>query len=304
VLQDKVVVGTLDLRHHRIGCAVEIRDCEFLDAVDLRYCEFTQAVDFSGCTFRKALNSGDEVESHTVYRKDLVCKRAVFEALASFNGCRVEGSMYFSGAEFRSHNEWVDFRAASVGKTFECLGSTFYGLAIFAGLECDAMGFFARCSFNGPGPVLFSSAIFGNNLACDEAVLSGHVNMERLTCGGGAAFRGTRFTSLEGANFVQIDVGSNLEFQEASFQGLAIFNSIKCGLSGFFNKAVFSGSAEFGFARFGGVFDCPGSFFLPSLTSKPHSKNCDAVGAPSLRKRTSSATISWLAGLVPRWTEI
>jgi len=42
------VAGRLDLRHHKVSVAVEIQDCEFLDAVDLRYCEFEQAVDFTG----------------------------------------------------------------------------------------------------------------------------------------------------------------------------------------------------------------------------------------------------------------
>jgi hypothetical protein len=89
ILRNARIEGQLDLRHRTVLVAVDIQNCEFLEDVDLRYCEFTQAVNLSGCTFRKEFNSGDEFESHTVYRKDLICSKAVFEGPVSFNGCRV-----------------------------------------------------------------------------------------------------------------------------------------------------------------------------------------------------------------------
>lgn len=261
VLRGDTVRGQLDLKHRKVEVAVEIRDCEFLDDVDFRYCDFVQAVDLSGCTFRGALNSGDEVESHAVYRKDLVCNSATFEGAVGFNGCRVGGSAYFSGAVFGSREKLADFGAFSVEKTFECEGSTFQGPASFASLKCGGTGFFAGCSFEGPEPVLFSSANFGNHFVCDSAVFAGPVDMERLKCGGGAFFRGAWFLGEGGVGFVQAYVGSSFECQGATFRGPVVLNSVKCESRGSFRGAVFWGPAEFGFASFGGVFDCPGAFF-------------------------------------------
>src|SRR5215218_864434 len=71
------ILGKLDLKHLVVDQPLEMRNCEFEDHVDLRYCEFKQVVDLSGCTFRQSFNSGDEAESHTVYRKDFVANGAV-----------------------------------------------------------------------------------------------------------------------------------------------------------------------------------------------------------------------------------
>jgi len=70
-LRNARIEGKLNLRHCTVFVAVDMQDCEFLDEVDLRYCEFMQTVDFAGCIFRKEFNSGDVVEAHTVYWKDL-----------------------------------------------------------------------------------------------------------------------------------------------------------------------------------------------------------------------------------------
>jgi hypothetical protein len=103
----------------------------------------TQAVNLSGCTVRKEFNSGDKVESHTVYRKDLICSKAVFEGPVSFNGCRVEGSAYFADATFHYQETPVDCTATYFKKAFECNKATFKGPALFDSLECDGGGFFA-----------------------------------------------------------------------------------------------------------------------------------------------------------------
>ena len=93
-LRDTQITGKLDLKHRTVRVAIDIQGCEFLGEVDFRYCEFKHAVNLSECTFRKDLNSGDETESHTVYRKDLILNKAVFEGDVRFNGCRVESSAY------------------------------------------------------------------------------------------------------------------------------------------------------------------------------------------------------------------
>ena len=70
----QVISGKLDLRNRTIEVALDIQNCEFTDEVDLRYCEFKQQVNFSRCIFRQAFNSGDSIEAHTLYQKDLICK--------------------------------------------------------------------------------------------------------------------------------------------------------------------------------------------------------------------------------------
>ena len=82
-----------------------------------------QAVAFSGCIFRERCDSGNEVESHTVYRKDLNCNRSVFEGPFGLNGGVVEGSAYFNGAKFLNEEESVDLRGTSVGKSLEFEGA-------------------------------------------------------------------------------------------------------------------------------------------------------------------------------------
>lgn len=78
-LHGKRISGKLDLRHRTVKVAVDIQDCDFLEEVDLRHCEFTQVVNLSHCTFHQAFNSGGHHAANTVYLKDLVCNRAVFQ---------------------------------------------------------------------------------------------------------------------------------------------------------------------------------------------------------------------------------
>ena len=55
-----------------------MKNCHFQDEVDLRYCEFKQAVKFLNCRFEKEFNSGDDTDSRTIYRKNLVCNDSAF----------------------------------------------------------------------------------------------------------------------------------------------------------------------------------------------------------------------------------
>lgn len=107
-LRDAQVSGKLDLKHCIVNVAVYLQNCEFVDEVDFRYCEFKQAVDLSGCFFRQDFKSGDQFESHTVYRKDLICNEVVFEGVASFNGSRFESNVFFWRAEFQNEEAAVD----------------------------------------------------------------------------------------------------------------------------------------------------------------------------------------------------
>ncbi len=126
-LRDAQISGKLDLKHRVVNVAVYILSCEFCDEVDLRYCEFTQTVNFARCHFHKCFNSGDELESHTVYRKDLICDETVFGEAGSFNGAQVEGSAHFSKASFQNEKHCIDFRNVIVGKDLKFDGATFSG---------------------------------------------------------------------------------------------------------------------------------------------------------------------------------
>lgn len=233
VLRDTQITGELDLRHRTVHVAIDIQGCEFLGEVDLRYCEFKQAVNFSECTFRKDLNSGDETESHTVYRKDLICNKAVFEGAVSFNGCRVESSAYFRGAHFQNIEKLVDFSHASIEKAIECDAATFKGAARFNSLKC-------------------------NSLLCNEVTFQGPASFNTLVCNDSGYFRNTKFASEEEADFTYASFNVILQYGSATFEGPASFNSIRCGRSGFFSGVEFRSRKEVDFveASFGSNFDC------------------------------------------------
>jgi hypothetical protein len=238
------VVGKLDLKHAIIKKPVEIRDSEFEAEVDLRYCEFEQAVDFSGCTFHKWFNSGDGVEAHTVYKKDLVCNKAVFHSAATFNGVRIEGSAYFNQAHFLSEQEPVEFRMAFIEKTIECLKATFEGPALYPEFKCNGFGRFDEASFKGSQGPDFRFSSFAVGLICTGATFEGNTN------------------------FSNASFGTALECSRATFKGGASFASLKCGGSGFFNLAEFQGQKEinFQYASFGEDLYCQGASFQGSVT--------------------------------------
>jgi hypothetical protein len=135
-LSNARIVGEFDLKHHTIEKPVVIRNCEFEENVDLRYCEFEQVVDFTGCTFHKEFNSGDEIESHTLYKKDLICNGTGFKGTGKFSGVRVEGSAHFSDADFLNRELSADFRLAYFEKALYFDNALFFGQASFASLKC------------------------------------------------------------------------------------------------------------------------------------------------------------------------
>jgi hypothetical protein len=209
ILRDACVVGALDLRHLVVNRPIDIQRCEFAD-VDARYCEFRQTVNLSDCVFRGEFNSGDETQSHALYAKDLICKGVTFQGLASFNGCRVEGSAYFSKAKFEGTEKPVDFTTAYIGNTLECDGAVFSGSVNLA-VRCDGSAFFSDARFESEEEVYFNSASFGRNFICDRTVFKGPANFELLRCGSGGFFRKARFEGEGAVNFVQASLGTNLE---------------------------------------------------------------------------------------------
>ncbi len=250
-LRDAQIEGKLDLKHHTIDLAIDIQDCKFLDEVDLRYSEFTKAVNFSNCTFRKSFNSGDETESHTVYRKDLICNRAVFEGAVSFNGCQVGSSAYFMGATFADAEEIVDFATTFFEKTVKYNQAMFKGSVSFASLRCGGSGYFNGAKFEGEGGVDFAHASFGTNLYChgNDTVFKGPVNFGSLKCGGDGIFNEAKFESQKGVVFVQASFEGTFQCIETTFKGPVDFMALKCGLTGNFTNTQFEGEDEVDFSH-------------------------------------------------------
>jgi len=299
------VKGDFNLKHLVIDKPVVIRDCRFEGKVDLRYCEFKQVVDFSECTFEGEFNSGDEVECHTIYRKDLICNRARFEETASFDGIRVEGNGYFSESHFLKGEELTDFSGASFDLTVDCTKAVFLGPAKFTALRCNGFGLFSEATFQTGAD--FSYASFGKNLECRGATFQGAVTFYLLKCDGNGLFDSLDEVPVrcrEEITFTEAAFGVDLYCDQAVFEGLAsfdevkcrdlycteatfekaaTFNSLKCGESGFLNNTKFQDEepVDFSYASFGGSLVCEGAMFQGGarFPGTSFSGNLDCNGA-------------------------
>ena len=260
-LRNKAIRGKLDLRNLVIDKPLEIRECDFEDGVDLRYCEFKQVVNFSGCNFRQRFNSGDEVESHTIYRKDLICKGATFAGTVSLNGARVEGSAYFSGASFLNVEQSADFTASSFGKTLDCNNAVFKGPVSFNMLQCGNNAYFHSARFEGGGEADFAFASFGTHIECPDTLFEGKANFHRVKCGDSAYFERAHFEGSEGTNFAFASFGANLYCDEVAFLGSVNFDSLVCADTGYFRGADFQSEEQvtFHYASFGHNLLCNGA---------------------------------------------
>lgn len=271
-LHNWCVKGDLILKHHVIERPIEIVDCEFEGDVDLRYCEFKQVVNLSGCTFQQEFNSGDEVESHTVYKKDLICNKATFVRTARFNGIRVEGSAYFLGAVFQDCKLSVDFVTAFVEKGLELDNAAFEGPVLFQALKCNGYGSFDGACFSVDNETTsqdeiesreadFTFASFGLSLFCRSVTFERPVKFTGLKCDGHGFFDGTTFEAE--VDFFSASFGVNLECVKTTFEGYSSFNGIECGGTGFFHQVEFQGGEkiDFSFASFGINLECHGALF-------------------------------------------
>ena len=240
------VSGKLDLKHCVVKRPVEMNLCQFYGELDLRYCEFEQTVAFYGCTFRQKVNSGDELEAYTVYRKDFICSNrddneAQFLGVATFNGIYVEGSAIFEGAQFElpdqeesseltSASQYnVDFTGAVVAGEVNCMDAVFEGPTSFSGLKCGTHGFFNRAQFRSQQGVVFAGATFDRHLVCDHALFKGPVSFNTITCGKTAFFDHARFTNYRTKiKFSLSSFGHNLRLPRTEFCGEVDFRGTKC----------------------------------------------------------------------------
>jgi hypothetical protein len=236
------ISGKLNLKHRIIKRPVEIHGAEFLDEVDLRYCEFKQAVDLSECTFHKGFNSGDEIESHTIYRSDFICNRANFKGAAQFNAAQFHAAAYFHTTIFENREERVEFTAASLGGTLECQQAIFKGPTSFNAIRCGRSGFFEGAEFESEKPVNFRYASFELNLRCAHATFRGDVDFSSLKC------------------------GANLYCQHSEFLGNMDARRLTCSDSAiFFNSTFEDNEVDFRFIHCGGNLDFRGAYFAGSV---------------------------------------
>jgi hypothetical protein len=290
ILRHKKIRGVLDLKHRHIPVPLTFKNCEFLNEVDFRNCEFEQAVDFTGCTFRRGFYSGDEVRSHTVYKKDLDCSKAIFEGEVSFVGSRFESSASFLKAIFQNRDKVSDFRLASFEKSLQCNGATFKGTADFRGMRCGRLGLFKPTEEEAGSdlntyPVTFEREVkfrfasFGINLQCDRANFKDQADFAFITCEDNAVFTLCRFEGeRQGVTLYGASLGGNLECYGATFKGLANFSGIKCVGSGLFNPVEvkeeegdhtrtvsFGQTADFRFSTFDVNLECTDVAFEGSV---------------------------------------
>lgn len=281
-LQCHVIRGVFDLTHKVVNPALEFIDCVFEDEVDLRYVEFDQTVNFTKCTFGKKFNSGDEGHSQTIYRKNLICNEAVFEAGAGFNGARCEGNGLFRGARFTSPSEEVDFSGATFANTLELDAAVFSGPANFEGLRCGVTGSFKKTRFEyvaeageaeggeaeagetGKDVVKFDGAS-GRNLEFIDAVFKGGASFYGCRFELWGNFSGVRFENEKhDIDFEGSTAGTVLDFNNSVFAGPANFSGVICGLGGLFKEAHFdsdTASVAFYGASFGRKLNCAGAVF-------------------------------------------
>jgi hypothetical protein len=290
VLRHKKIIGKLDLKNRLITIPVTFRNCEFLGDVDLRNCEFEQVVDLTRCTFHRGFNSGDDTESHSVYKKDLICNEAIFKGDVSFVGSSIESSAYFSKAVFQGRDKPINFQGTSFGKFLRCDGATFESSVDFRGLKCDKVAFFNPAKVKADGeqnntrPVTFEKAVrfrfasFGINLECDRATFKDRADFAFLNCRNNATFTRCNFEG-EAANFYRASFGGDLDCTGVTFKSSANFGGLRCGASGIFvpaepedgdggdeeggsSRAVcFEKAADFRYASFGINLACDRATF-------------------------------------------
>ena len=278
-LENAVVVGKLDLKHRTIERPLEFKNCWFLDSVDLRYCEFEQAVYFLDCTFYQVFNSGDTVESHTVYRKELTCNGSHFKRAVGFNGIQVESNAYFHNSRFElkesaespeypslSTDYAVDFATASFGCHIECRNAVFEGPVSFNSIRCDGNGFIKDTHFEEEAN--FTAAFFGRNLECPGAHFGGPAVFNSVKCGGNGTINGAYFETE--ANFTAASIERNLQCSNVEFKGPAKLNSLRCGGAGIINKTRFRDRVNLAFSSFGLPLVCEDSEFWGEV-------NCTAM---------------------------
>jgi hypothetical protein len=269
-LEDAIVVGNLDLKYRTVERPIVARNCWFMGTVDLRYCEFKQAVYFLDCTFYQAFNSGDTIESHTIYRKELNCIGSQFKKAASFNGIQVESTAYFHNTRFElqepeksteypslSETYTVDFATSSFGDHLECRDAVFRGYVSFNSISCGSTGqFISTCFEKGAN---FTAASFDWHFDCTKAKFMGPATFNSLRCDGSGRIEGVSFK--DEADFTAASFSRNFDCIRAKFNGPVYFNSLRCGGVGFLDRVHFEKEVDLRYSAWTSPLVCRGSTF-------------------------------------------
>ena len=230
--KEKTIQGKLDLEHLSLDVALIVEDCEFEDPVDLRYCEFKQVVKFRNCDFKDVFNSGDDTDSQTIYRKNLVCNDSNFCSAARFRGLRCEGHALFRGAKFCLEEPLED---VVHGKNLQRPPTDFTGASFDDGIDCEGAKFWGAVSFNlaDCGLASFKEATFLRSSPLEDRTK----NDPEANRGGGrkpakillerppADFTAAKFTSLD--------------CEGAEFKGAVSFRGVECVARSSFQDARF-----------------------------------------------------------------
>jgi uncharacterized protein YjbI with pentapeptide repeats len=275
ILHDTDVLGDLDLRHSTVEVAVDIQHCDFYGAVDLRDCEFKQSVELSHCTFHQEFNSGDEVASHTVFKKNLVCNKTHFVKAARFQGVQCESSALFRSACFQCKQESADFSDAKVEKSLICDDAAFCGGVSLNAVRCGVSGSFKSAQFEHKEKWIEFTAASFKYLDCSEALFNGPTSFNGVECTFNAEFVGARFEhtkfevapradfSMPPADFTAASF-KYVDCSGATFKGPVSFFHIECAGDARFQNAKFlrersaefdSNFSDFSFAEFGSNLD-------------------------------------------------
>lgn len=171
-IYNKRINGEFNLKHRIIRTPIQFKNCIFTNKVDLRYCECEQLVSFVDCIFEKEVNSGDKIESHSIYHKDLIFNKSHFKDLAHFNGIICEGSGYFHNSIFEKE---VDFGHAFFKVHLECNEAIFQEKANFNSLEAQDCIFIGAKFF---AKVIFNLANINGDLVLNSAIIEGEEEVE------------------------------------------------------------------------------------------------------------------------------
>jgi hypothetical protein len=275
-LEDAIIIGNLDLKHHTIKRPLTVKNCWFDGTIDLRYCKFEQAIHFSDCTFYQKFNSGDSTECYTVYQKDLNCDGSHFMSATSFDGIRVESNACFRDSRFEGTVSFVnsrcggnmhvdaaifeqeaDFTGASFDRNLECSEAEFYELAKFNSMKCGENAHIDNAIF---GPEAdFTAASVGRNIECSKAHFWGSAKFNSLKCGGNAQMDNAIFE--QEADFTAASVGRNIQCPRARFNGPTYLNSLICGGAMIAKRVRFGSEVDARFSSFGLALICDDSTF-------------------------------------------
>ena len=326
-----VVVEPLILRGVELQTAIVCESCRFESAVDFTGVTVRRGMDFNGSSFRAVRFRS--LEAPLVTMNDAVFASSVDFAFAAVGGLEAMGSRFENSGEAATFNSTRVRGIAAFSK------ATFSGSVDFVGMTVDAVLMLDRAQFLSTEKSVFLTLITARDISLGEAVFSGPVDFRRTEIsgvlealeanfknpdarvtfngtkvGGGASFSKARFAGP--ADFRGMVVGSELQFDGATFAGPVQFNSSRVESAATFSGAVFSGGVDFAEMVVGSELQIRGSKFtnkkkgvsLNSLKAKyvfldnsvfagsldfRHAEIASSLEAPGVRYENADVTVTF-----------